>query len=249
MLSGAIAQYDAFLQNLLKEIYKTKPELLNKSEKPLTYSELSSFPNIESAREYVLEKHIESIIRDSHLEQIKTIEKDLNVNLRKDLPILDIFLEACERRNCIIHNGGFVNNTYLNNLKKFNISSELTIGDRLDVYPEYLELAVGSVFEIGFKLSQVLRRKFATDEASISAADSSLINQPFYLIQIGKYKLAESILEYGFKYVKKWSADTSRLIVLVNYANAVKQEGTKKKLLKYLTMNNGILKKLSSKFA
>lgn len=234
LLSGAIAQYDAFLQRLLIEIYRTKPELLNKSERRLTFSELSEFPSIESARDYVLEKHIESIIRDSHLEQIKTIEKDLTVSLRKDLPALDTFLEACERRNCIIHNGGYVNSTYLNNLKRFSIKSQLKLGDRLDVNPNYLEDAVGSVFEIGFKLSQVLRRKFNVDKKEIAAADSSLINQPFYLIQIGEYQLAENILEYGFKYVKKWSEDTSRLIVLVNYANAVKLGGNKEKALEIL---------------
>ena len=44
-----ISQYDAFLNRLLRTIYEIKPEILNSSERNLTFSQLVEFKTVENA--------------------------------------------------------------------------------------------------------------------------------------------------------------------------------------------------------
>src|ERR1700731_1321734 len=48
-LVALISEYDAFLGNLVKALLYLRPELIESSERSLTFSELSSFANIDAA--------------------------------------------------------------------------------------------------------------------------------------------------------------------------------------------------------
>lgn len=66
-----ISQYDAFLNRLLRVIYEIKPEILNGSDRNLTFSQLTEMGSIEKARDYIVDKEIDSIMRKSHAEHCK----------------------------------------------------------------------------------------------------------------------------------------------------------------------------------
>ena len=51
-----ISQFDAFLGNLIKQIFIAKPEILNSSEKNISFSKLSELKKFEEAKEYMIEK-------------------------------------------------------------------------------------------------------------------------------------------------------------------------------------------------
>ena len=61
-----VSQYDSFLGRLLRLIFLAKPEILNASEKEMTFAELTKFDSIQAARDYIVEKEVETIIRKSH---------------------------------------------------------------------------------------------------------------------------------------------------------------------------------------
>ncbi len=94
-----IHQYDAFLGKLLRVAFYVKPELLNASQKQMTYSELRSYGSLDEACQHLVEKEIESIIRESHADQFVWMEKRFGLSLRKDLLIWSSFIEMTERRN------------------------------------------------------------------------------------------------------------------------------------------------------
>jgi len=100
-----ISNYDAFFNGLLRVIFQVKPEVLNTSEKNLAFSQLVDMEKIENAREYIIEKEIDSVIRKSHSEQFDYLEKLLSMNLRENLPIWKTFIEITERRNLFVHCG------------------------------------------------------------------------------------------------------------------------------------------------
>jgi hypothetical protein len=110
---GLISAYDAFLSRLIRAILVTKPEILSSSEKNISFKELVAIGSVEAARDVVIEKEVESVIRCSHAEQIEWLEKKLNMTLRKDLKIWSDFIELCERRNLFTHTDGVVSSQYL----------------------------------------------------------------------------------------------------------------------------------------
>ena len=55
-LVSLISHYDAFLGSLIKALFYYKPEVLNNSDKKLTFSDLVNFGNVDKAREFIIEK-------------------------------------------------------------------------------------------------------------------------------------------------------------------------------------------------
>jgi hypothetical protein len=51
-----VSQYDAFLTRLLRAIYEIKPDVLNGSERNLTFSQLVEMETVENARDYIIDK-------------------------------------------------------------------------------------------------------------------------------------------------------------------------------------------------
>jgi hypothetical protein len=221
-LVSLISQFDTYISDLIKAIFLVRPELLNASEKQITFSELLKFGNVETAKEFIVEKEIESVLRESHTEQFKWLERKLNIPLRKDLPIWKVFIEITQRRNIFIHNDGKVSNQYLSVCKEngVNFPESIKIGTELDIDIKYFEGAFKGLFEIGVKLNQVLRRNLLPEE--IESADSSFLNISFELIQNRQYELAKELYDFGDKYIKKFSTEDLRLRVLLNRAQTYK---------------------------
>jgi hypothetical protein len=60
-----VSQFDALVGGLLRTIFYVRPELLDSSERVLTFKELTEFGSVENAREYVVEKEVEAVIRNN----------------------------------------------------------------------------------------------------------------------------------------------------------------------------------------
>lgn len=67
------------LGSLIKEIFRIKPEILNGSEKNLTYKNLIRFDSLNAARDFIIENEVESVLRESHSEQFNWLEKKLSM--------------------------------------------------------------------------------------------------------------------------------------------------------------------------
>jgi len=87
-----ISQFDAYLGKLIKEIYQLFPEKLNECEKNLTYAQLMDFISLEEAKNHIIEKEVESVLRESHSFHFDWLEKKINTPLRKSLPIWTTFI-------------------------------------------------------------------------------------------------------------------------------------------------------------
>jgi hypothetical protein len=226
-----VSQYDAFIGSLIRTMYYFKPELLNSSEKQLTFSNLVSFNSIENAREYIIEKEIESVLRENHTEHFKWIENKLNIKLRKDLNIWSTFIELTERRNLYVHNNGKVNNQYLKicSDNSYEFKDKPNIGDELHVDSVYFESAFKCLYELAVKLSQVIWRNLQPDE--LLKCDDSLLDITYELILDKKYDLAKILLDFMDKYIKKFSSDDIKYRLIFNRAQTYKWLGDEKKCL------------------
>lgn len=242
---SVVSLFDAFLSRTLRNVYKAKPEILNSCARQITFSELMNFGTVENAREYIIDKEIESLLRDSHIAQFEWLSKRLDVKLT-GLPSWKDFVELTERRNLLVHADGRASTHYLEICKQHAIKLDPSIepGSNLTITPEYYENACDCVAEIGVKLGQVLWRKLLPNE--LQQAEDSFIETSYDLLLQDDYKLAEQILTISNeKAFKKVNAE-SGFYMKINLAIALKgqsKDAELKKLLREVDFSA-----LSSKF-
>jgi hypothetical protein len=157
LLVALVSRYDAYLGQLLRSLFYLKPELLNASQRSLSFQQLVEFSDLSKAREYVVEKEIESVIRESHSKQFEWMESRFDVPLRKGLESWPCFIEITERRNLFVHTAGTVSSQYLDVCRKHGVCAPtLKSGDSLWGDADYFQKAFECLFEMGVKLGHVL---------------------------------------------------------------------------------------------
>jgi len=119
-----VSQFDVYLGQLIRGIFFHKPEILNGSAKTFSYAQLVRFDSLDAAREHVIEKEVETILRESHADQFSWLEKSLGISLRNPLPIWPNFIEVTQRRNLFVHTDGVVSSQYLAVCDEHQVSFE-----------------------------------------------------------------------------------------------------------------------------
>lgn len=191
-----ISQFDSFLNQLLRVLFEIRPEYINNSERNLTFSELIELNSIENAREFIIEKEVESVLRKSHSEHFDYLENKLNMPLRKNLPVWDKFIEITERRNLFVHCDGVVSSQYLKVCEKHNVDlSDKKVNQRLSIEPEYFNKAYDCLFELAVKLTHTLWRKLLKED--LKNADRHLNDICFELLSNRQFGLADNLLKFA----------------------------------------------------
>lgn len=220
-----VSEYDSFLGQLITQILRFKPEIIDSKDKSIALSDLINLGSVEAARDKIFAKEVESILRSSHADQFSWMEKSFDVPLTKGLESWSTFIELAERRNLFVHCDGVVSEQYLNVCKKHKakLDSEIVVGNRLQAEKKYLRQSYEVLYEIGIKLSQVLWRKLSPGD--LDKAESSLSHFTYELLIEEDYKLARNLLDFACCTLKRWDSEGSRLVYVVNRALAYKFSG------------------------
>jgi hypothetical protein len=99
LLNALVAVYDGFLSRLLKHVFSSNPALIGTDSKQLTLSEIEKLGSIAAAKEYLIEREVERILRGSHAESSDELKAYFNINLKDEFPQYLLFLDICARRN------------------------------------------------------------------------------------------------------------------------------------------------------
>jgi hypothetical protein len=221
MIIGLVSAYDAFLSQLVRVVFDLNPGIVFTSDKSIKFSDLVAYKDMNAARDALIDREIESLIRESHHQQFASLEEKLTMKLREGLSVWPKFIELCERRNLLTHTGGIVSHQYLTNCSnhKFDVT-QIAVGDRLRIDSAYFAEAVRVMTEIGMKLCYVFWRKFGKGQRD--DADSALSDECYNLIAGGDYATAEAILSFGCDVLKKSGSDRTRRMMIINLANALR---------------------------
>src|ERR1700733_10645858 len=65
-LIALVSRYDALVGSLVRALFSQKPDALRSSERTFTFAELTQFTSIADAREFIVDKEVESLLRKSH---------------------------------------------------------------------------------------------------------------------------------------------------------------------------------------
>ena len=208
-----ISQYDAYLNQLLRLLFEIQPELLNNSERNLTFSQLVDFKTLDDARDYIIEKEIDTVMRKSHSDQFDYLEGKLNMKLRVNLPIFKNFIEITERRNLLVHCDGIVSNQYLKicNDHKCKID-KIKVGDKLRISPDYFTQSYKALYEIAVKLTHTVWRKLLLTD--LKEADRKLNDICFDLLCNKSFELADILLTFGYDQKNHFNESLKNVIII-----------------------------------
>ena len=217
-----VSEYDCFLSRVLSCLFDLQPELLTPSARVLTFAQLKEFKTVEAATAFLVEKEIESVLRKSHADQFKWLEKRFGLTLTTGLEVWPAFIEVTERRNLFAHCDGLVSSQYLEVCGNHGVLSDEApeVGQQLEVTPDYFASAHASILEVGVKLAQVLWRKVYPQ--GLEEADRSLVVTSYELIVREQYPLAVALLEFAENTLKKHSSDGAHRKLVINLAQTYK---------------------------
>jgi hypothetical protein len=216
-LVSLISQFDSFIGNQIKEIFSLLPEMLNSCDKNINYSKLIEFSDINEAKEYIIEKEVESVLRENHIYYFEWLERKLDIPLRKNLSIWATYVEITERRNLFVHNDGKVSSQYLTVCRKNDINIEnAQIGKILDVTPEYFKDAYECLYELSVKLTHVIWRKLLPN--TIDVADDKLNDICYNLMRKENFKLSDILLDFATITLKKHFNEATKNVFIINKA-------------------------------
>jgi hypothetical protein len=216
------SQYDFFFGLVLRELYKRRPDLLASLSKQISFDELIKFESIESIKNSVLEAEIESIRRESYVEQFSILQKKFGIPLTKFQEWPD-FVESAQRRNLLVHCGGHVSEQYLQvcDAIGYKFENRPKVGDRLTIGQQYFERTARLVARVGLMLIHTLWRKVLPAECA--QANDELNDQIYRLLcakrwqtvaDLGTFSLSDPMLS--------GASDIQKRIRLVNTAIALK---------------------------
>lgn len=216
-----VCHWDAFIGMLLKIMFHVKPEILNISEKNISFKDLTSFSSIDEARNYIVDKEIETILRQSHHEQLKTISKIFSIKLDSDADLKQRFVEITQRRNILVHSNGIISDQYITICKDnaCNID-EAARNTRIRLGSSYFIESYECLYEMAVKLTHVLWRKFIQED--VEKADANLMNICYDLIDKKKYNLACRLLDFSCGKLIKHKDERYFLMLTINRAQSYK---------------------------
>lgn len=229
-----ISQFDAYIGELIRVLYAVNPNIIKSSEKQINADELFNFETIDELKEHIIDKEVDTILREEHLEQLKMLEKRItsvtgkDFTLTSNLPVLSEFVELTQRRNLFVHTNGTISRQYIETSKKwsFKIEKEIKINDELDASIEYCNRAFEILFEMSVKLTHVLWRKFLPTDRIES--DEHLNQVIFELLNDNNYNLAITIANFSTDVIKEFSSEQIRKFIVINKAIAYKFLGKQK---------------------
>jgi len=225
-----VSLYDSYLSELIKLFYTLNPSILDLSNKQFSAEQILHFNTIDDFRDSLIEKELESILRDSHTDQIDWLQKKLGTPLNKGLDIFPEFVEITERRNLLVHANGCVSKQYLKVCNKYKVKGigQIKEGTKLKCNLKYAKRCYEVFFELGVKLGIVLWHKLKPDEYEDLYAFIDPIC--FNLIREEKYSLALNILDFVLTApFKKDCPYAYKLVFTINKALVYHLQGDNKK--------------------
>lgn len=233
-IMGMITKHDVIVSNLVRTVLSINPGMLSSEEKNISLKDLIELGSIEAARDSIINKEVENLMRSSHANQLQWFDKRLKAEISGDKVLWSNFIEVCERRNLITHTNGIISNQYLRVCSENGYdTSKLKVGDRLRITGKYLADAELVIFEMGVRLVHKVWRKVSPKE--LDKADEVLGNIGYQMIKSGRPKLAIQILRFGLTDFRKHSSEAVRRRMVINYACAQKLAGLKREAEKTLS--------------
>lgn len=202
VVTSIVSKFDEFIIDVLKVSYRQNPGWLKNLDKKISYKELLEIASLETLKDEIVAKEIDSLMRDSHLAQVTFLDGKLKLGIEKEFPGWLDFLEITERRNLFVHTGGTVSPQYLENCSRWGVTLDKRVkeGSHLSAGDAYISKAIDCFYELSVRVAQASARRMFT--ACFGDADKALNNRSVDLLIEERYDLAERIFTFALSIPK-----------------------------------------------
>lgn len=200
-LSALIAEFDFLVYRSLNAIGVDFPEIFVPDDEKIEIGKLRSGKKIEEWQSEKIKSSIERKLRESHKEIVEWILREVaklsDLSVVNKSPFFRDFLEICQRRHLLIHNGGIVNNDYLARCQEAGIDKKTlpALGESVDVDLRYLKRSAARVYLVGAFSMYLVAQKAYPEHKLI--AHRMLLSASHDFLHAGMTKMAERIIEFA----------------------------------------------------
>lgn len=121
---------EEFFFKIYSILYNHFPKYMFKDEIPINLTDLFEKENIDLLRKDIISKKVKAIIQGSNTYALfKKLETIFGIKLNIDKESLDKIFLISQKRNILVHNQGVVNNIFLKEINKHNITTKLKLND------------------------------------------------------------------------------------------------------------------------
>ena len=230
-----VSQYDYLIGNIVRFIYDVNPQLICEQSGSITYVDLFNAPDLDSVKTNLLNKRIESLLRESHEEQLKILSSLIKADTLSKFEDYPTFVEMTQRRNLLVHAKGMVSDQYVSKCKKAGCNDVDSKGTQLIVTKDYFIKAYVLFCSIGVMLSQTIARIILKKENILDQLDASLNHAIYGAIYDEEYGVAIKLSEYATKKEVKHVSQLDTVYFILNKAQAYKWNGDDEKCRKILS--------------
>jgi hypothetical protein len=227
-----VSEYDDFFLHLLKEVLSLHPDRLRGSDKKISYGDAVQLSSLDDLKSKFIDDEVDAVMRESHDEQFRYLEKLLNTDkLRDELGTWSKLVEVIERRNVCVHAGGLISRQYLSVCKQHGVDlGNRKEGDRLKIDIDYYDEACDTVIETAIKSAQTVSRKLLPKD--LASADTALILTGLKFMTKERWAIALRLFDYAVQLPAKYvSDDANHKIFLINKCIALKALGKREAAL------------------
>lgn len=209
-LGAIISDFEFFILRIAVEFSKKNPQSFLDMDGQISIGEILSAGDIDAILSSRIDKRIRGEMRGSHHDILKWLHQTLRLGSFDEVeksPYFRDFMEACQRRHLFTHNGGVVNELYLQKCKDFGIpEKELPKnGDKLTVTRKYLRRTCGRSYLLGLFIIHMAIQKLGADEREASL--NELLGISHDLLRSGNTKLAARVVDFAEGAKKPITAD------------------------------------------
>lgn len=224
-----ICYFDFLISDLIHYYYQVYPESLSGRELTMTLNDLNVCRDIGEARDYLVNKEVESILYKSLPDQRRYFVNQLKIDDKANIINWSKINEAVERRNVIVHNDSIINRRYLKNVDAsliYVIKENMKEGQKIDINEDYFSKVFDEIYLAGIILIQCCWRKWKKDE--ISSADTHLIDSVYNALLEERWAIAEKLGLFAREC--KVNNERNRLCLDINYCQSLKWQNKKDEL-------------------
>lgn len=210
-LTMLITRFEEFISNFLKKLYIMYPnKYLNNQ--TIKFSEIIDL-GIDEIQTKVVLREVDLIMRESYTEWFKIFSSH-KMDMEKCKNELILLKEIYARRNILVHNSGFVNETYLNCVP----DSPFKLGEQLFADDNYLEKAFDAIKKIIFIIMYEATRLIKDSQIDYL---HNIFSQAFIELNRENYEVSQKI--FGILKENNLYDDQYKLMSKVNYWISIKE--------------------------
>jgi hypothetical protein len=170
-LIAAESSFEVLFGQVARVVYEKHPEALPKSDHSFTLEELASYGTIDDARDALLVKKIEGLLRESPDDWSKWLKRTVGLSMDQIIPEWPQVREIFTRRNMLVHTDSNITARYLAEVKRAGGSTDgLEVGQSLIPTPDYLKTALQQLIALEALLTCKVVSHIDKQEADEAAA-------------------------------------------------------------------------------